>query len=315
MKKLAFILAALIGLGLSANAQQGDERVTIGGVVWLTKAEYLTKIHNFEKDKTELKYLGNKPAVVVFTPTAKWCGPCNLFQKTIGELAAEYVGKVLFYMVETDFSYSDDKKNGIAEVYGLGNSVPVSLLIPLGETPSTIVGNKSKDIFRNAIDEHLLKTPKADNSSEPVGIKQAQGDEGVTIGGVTWATRNVGAVSPEDYGDYYTWEEAQRACPKGWRLPTKEELESLLNAWNDVETINSNDGIEFGSGFNTVFLPFGGEQYNNKIGDKNFAGYYWGSTQFNQYPDAAYCIDMYDMDGDVSFRSKDSRFSVRCVKK
>lgn len=33
------------------------------------------------------------------------------------------------------------------------------------------------------------------------------------------------------FGRYYTWDEAQRACPEGWRLPTNEEFLSFNNAF------------------------------------------------------------------------------------
>jgi len=73
-------------------------------------------------------------------------------------------------------------------------------------------------------------------------------DEGVVINGVKWATRNVGSTgtfvtTTEDYGNYYTWEQAKTACPKGWRLPTDTELELLINYGNTCKT----NGMEFGS--------------------------------------------------------------------
>jgi len=51
----------------------------------------------------------------------------------------------------------------------------------------------------------------------------------VEINGIIWATSNVGANNPEDSGNYYTWDEAQNACPSGWRLPTRDEFVSLIN--------------------------------------------------------------------------------------
>ena len=59
-------------------------------------------------------------------------------------------------------------------------------------------------------------------------------DEGVEINGIIWATRNVDAPNtfvdkPEDYGNYYLWEEAKNVCPSDWRLPTQSELEDLIS--------------------------------------------------------------------------------------
>lgn len=58
------------------------------------------------------------------------------------------------------------------------------------------------------------------------------------IGGQEWMRQNLawsGAGVPFDgcevmtdvFGRYYTWEEAQTACPEGWRLPTDAEVTAL----------------------------------------------------------------------------------------
>ena len=78
---------------------------------------------------------------------------------------------------------------------------------------------------------------------------------GITINGITWSIKNSGASKPEDYGSYYTWSEALRACPQGWRLPSKYELELLLNEWNGYDQINGISGVFFGGDSNKIFLP------------------------------------------------------------
>ena len=41
-----------------------------------------------------------------------------------------------------------------------------------------------------------------------------------------------------EYGYLYDWETANKACPVGWHLPTKEEFEPLLkNAGGDGKEI------------------------------------------------------------------------------
>lgn len=62
-----------------------------------------------------------------------------------------------------------------------------------------------------------------------------------TLGNLKWITRNLyGTPEGCDYkdcevvsalfGKYYTWEEAQDACPDGWRLPTAQEFDDCLGS-------------------------------------------------------------------------------------
>ncbi|MDR2971780.1 MAG: fibrobacter succinogenes major paralogous domain-containing protein [Bacteroidales bacterium] len=137
---------------------------------------------------------------------------------------------------------------------------------------------------------------------------------GVVIDGIRWATRNVDmpgtfAATPESYGMFYqwnrktgwsskdpmvssdgtpwnnsnhsgdTWEKENDPCPTGWRVPTLEEQEKLVNA-GSVWKSNGVTGRIFGTGNNTIFLPAPGyrtysDGYLNWPGDY---GHYWSST-------------------------------------
>jgi uncharacterized protein (TIGR02145 family) len=125
---------------------------------------------------------------------------------------------------------------------------------------------------------------KDDNPKGGGGKTENPGGEGVTINGITWATCNVGTQGtfttyPEDYGNYYTFEEAQEACPEGWRVPTNEEYISLYTVGNELTAENGVGGRRFGSGENTIFLPAAG--YRNQYGTvarQGSYGHYWSST-------------------------------------
>ena len=140
-------------------------------------------------------------------------------------------------------------------------------------------------------------------------------DEGVMIGNVLWATRNVGAPGtfvryPENKGMLYqwnrrlgwsstnpmvnsdggttwnstaptstTWETANDPCPTGWRVPTSTEMESLAGAGFEWATRNGVDGQLIGTAPNQIFLPFDGERSTSgSLRGGTFVGTYWSST-------------------------------------
>jgi len=129
----------------------------------------------------------------------------------------------------------------------------------------------------------LLGVSSAGKTSKPIDSNSSSSNttyEGVKINGITWATKNVGASNPEDYGNYYTWEEAKTACPKGWRLPTKEEFKSLKKSDNVWTFQNGKTGRKFGETNNFIFFPAAGcRDYNDgTLGYMGSYGGYWSST-------------------------------------
>ncbi|WP_455674215.1 thioredoxin [Phocaeicola sp.] len=117
-------------------------------VVYLTKAEFLEKVYNFEKNPSEWKYEGDKPAIVDFYAT--WCGPCKMVAPILEELAKEYDGQIVIYKVDTE------KESDLASVFGI-RSIPSILFIPMEGKPEMAQGAMPKASFKKAIDEFLLK--------------------------------------------------------------------------------------------------------------------------------------------------------------
>ena len=153
------------------------------------------------------------------------------------------------------------------------------------------------------------------------------GHEYVDLGlpsGLKWATCNVGANSPEEYGDYYAWGEtetktkyeytventftmwkemddisgyleydvARRKWGGSWRMPTKIEMKELIEEciWEWIEQ-NGVDGYKIiGPNGNGIFLPAGGDCYTLLKYDGSCYGVYWSSTPLDNDDSYASCL-------------------------
>ena len=141
--------------------------------------------------------------------------------------------------------------------------------------------------------------------------------DGVVINGITWATRNVAssnafASRAEDHGGYYTWEQAQNACPPGWRLPTRAEFDELNDAGSIWTTRNDVNGRLFGTAPHQIFLPAAGfRNINGLLAAVNSRGYYWSSTPSGT-PNSMF-LWLTSSDSWVSFGDRSTARSIRCV--
>ena len=161
-----------------------------------------------------------------------------------------------------------------------------------------------------------------DSNYEEVETGEINGHAYVDLGlSVKWATCNVGANSPEEYGQYFAWGETS---PKtefteensltnkkhmedfsgdeqydaaaanwggGWRMATSDEYTELINdcTWILVE----NEGYKVtGPNGNSIFIPTSGF-YNGSSLD-NSGTFSWSSTPCNEYDNdvqsKAFCI-------------------------
>lgn len=147
---LAFIFTASSGKNKENKTDENNQPKDVKkmGTIHLTKAEFLTKIANYEANPTEWKYLGDKPCIIDFY--ASWCGPCKTIAPILEELANEYDGQIYIYKVNTE------EEQELAAAFGI-RSIPSILFCPIGEAPQMAQGALPKDIFKKAITEILLK--------------------------------------------------------------------------------------------------------------------------------------------------------------
>lgn len=115
-------------------------------VVHITKADFLKKVYDFEKNPNEWKYLGSQPAIVDFY--ADWCGPCRQLSPVLDELAKEYSGKLTIYKVNVD------NERGLATFFGI-RSIPTLLFIPMKGKPQRSLGALSKTELKGIIKDVL----------------------------------------------------------------------------------------------------------------------------------------------------------------
>jgi len=190
---------------------------------------------------------------------------------------------------------------------------------------------------------------KKDDNSDPA-TNYPTTDEGVEINGVVWATRNVAApgtfvFKPEDTGMYYQWnrkvgwsstdplqssnnakvwdnsipegtewEQANDPCPKGWRVPTYDELQSLLNTRGAWKLQNNVVGYPFGEAPNQIFLPAGSWRYqvDGTLSNSLVLGYYWSNIRSaDQWAWGLYFIHT---EARMETAVRASGRTVRCVK-
>jgi uncharacterized protein (TIGR02145 family) len=147
----------------------------------------------------------------------------------------------------------------------------------------------------------------------------SDGRNGVTIGGVTWATSNVGSgtfvANPEDYGGLYSFDEAQTACPAGWRTPTRTEFQNLADSGSVWTSVGGVNGRRFGSGNNTIFLPASGYRGGSTgaAAYQGTGGYYWSSTP-GTATNANYLYFSSNSVLPINYYNHALGLSVRCVR-
>lgn len=118
----------------------------------LTTEAFISNIFDYRTEK-EWKYKGSRPAIIDFY--ADWCGPCRMVAPVLEQLSEEYKNQIDIYKVDTEVEQE------LSAVFGI-QSIPSFLFIPMNELPMLQPGAFPKNVFKQVIEEHLLKTTPAE---------------------------------------------------------------------------------------------------------------------------------------------------------
>ena len=172
--------------------------------------------------------------------------------------------------------------------------------------------------------------------------------------GTKWACCNVGATTPEGYGDYFAWGETQ---PKDeykwstyihcdgsfdniydigsdiagtqydaatanwgtpWQMPTEDQYEELINKCTSVWTTqNGVNGYKLtGANGGTLFLPAAGYWYGASLFHERSFGFYWSSSlEDSSAGFDAWCLYFYSTYAGMNDEARYHGHSVRPVRK
>ena len=152
--------------------------------------------------------------------------------------------------------------------------------------------------------------------------------------GTKWATCNVGATNPEDYGNYYAWGETTTGSTytgnpttlpssadaatanwgSGWRMPTKAEMVELnTNCTVTWTTQNGVNGRLFtGPNGNSIFLPAAGYRAVG-VSSAGSYGFYWSSSLYPSGTRYAWDLKFHSDDYGMDYSNRIYGLSVRPV--
>lgn len=177
-------------------------------------------------------------------------------------------------------------------------------------------------------------------------------DEEVDLGlSVLWSSRNLGASSIEDDGDFYAWGEtepkdeytepsyifssnnnysligddisgteydaASLKLKNGWRMPTRDELDELVSKckWDEVYHNGKTGFVVTGPNKKSIFIPCSGHMDGTSHGGNT---YYWSSTFHNEPERGRKCnawnlaIDIY-LNESPDYTGTNHRFQRRYI--
>jgi uncharacterized protein (TIGR02145 family) len=148
----------------------------------------------------------------------------------------------------------------------------------------------------------------------------------VKIGNQVWMIENLnvstfrnGDLIPEEKGEesnfsplmsnyknhtYYNWatvNDPRGLAPKGWHIPSKNELNTVRDYMSSNENLSDD-----------CYFELNGFIVHNRLSFEGEIGHYWSSDGYDQ--DSSYFMFMYKQDYTVKFMYHKAFLSIRCIK-
>ncbi len=261
---------------------------------------------------------------------------------------AQTVDKEALYIYQTD---------GKANIFFRSEVTAISLEMKNGVIHQVVYTGNKKHYF--AISK-IQSTSFVNPDEETYRPEISSEEDGPTFGkvidlglpsGTKWASCNVGAHSPEQYGGYYAWGETEEKNYYGWNtynlcdgnrdvcynigsdisgteydvahvkwggkwcMPTIDNISELIdNCETSRMILNGVYGMKFISKLNgnSIFLPATGDRWDGKLDNAGGFGYYWSSTQNPDYSNNAY--DFFYFNSGCAYWGSDYRCNGHSVR-
>ena len=193
----------------------------------------------------------------------------------------------------------------------------VALLLTLSAGAQTLRGDVNGDGAVDVADVTKIVNIILYGDKEEPAVDERAIDLGLSV---KWASCNVGATTPEEYGGYYAWGETEEKSSYNesdylyyntnigndisgtqydvaavqwggsWRMPTKAEQDELRNncTW-EWTTLNGVYGYRVtGPNGNSIFLPAAGVRFGTGIHYQGSDGSFWSSSLSSSNKNYAY---------------------------
>ena len=222
------------------------------------------------------------------------------------------------------------------------------LLVTDKDDAATLRAEEEKRIEKEK-QEQREKERLAKIEKEKQERKKYNGHKYVDLGlpsGIKWATCNVGADNPKEYGNYYAWGEietksiyidensttygkefeniksdsqydvAKALWGGNWRLPTDDECKELTDmcTWELIDNNDINIYKIIGPNGNYIYLPAGGQCSGMLVVGDGIFGFYWTSRANSIFREEACALQFSGSSYSVRYRiTRSLGLSIRPV--